>query len=104
MEDSRGLLGVVAPDRAQAAYLVAQEASPLHAIPPPLRLPGLDPDARYRVTAPKPQRPPERTSPTHRALFADGVVLPGAAWSAGFVPPPLPPESALVLHAAREGG
>lgn len=104
IEDCRSLLGVVATDRGAAAYLVAQEASPLCAIPPPLRLPGLDPEARYRVIAPVPQQIPERASSTHRALFEAGVVLPGGAWAAGFVPPPLPPESALILHAVREGG
>ncbi len=103
-EDCRSLLGVVAADRREAAYLVAQEASPLHAIPSPLRLPGLDPAMRYRVVAPPPQQMPERHSATHRALFGAGIVLPGAALAAGFVPPPMPPESALVLHAVREGG
>ncbi len=102
--DGRSLLGVVSPDGAAATYLVAQEASPRHAIPPPLRLPGLDADARYRVVAPAPQRPPARMSATHRELFAGGVTLPGGAWAAGMAPPPLLPESALVLHAVREGG
>ncbi len=104
IEDGRSLLGVVAEGGGEAAYLVAQEASAVHAIPPPLRLPGLDAVARYRVTAPPPQGVPHRASATHRALHADGILLPGAALAAGFVPPAMQPESALVLHAVREGG
>lgn len=105
IEDSRSLLGVVTPDRSEAAYLVAQEASPLRAIPAPLRLPGLDAAVRYRIHAPAPQRVPARVSATHRALFAAGVTLPGAALATGFVPPPMLPETALVLHVTRiEGG
>lgn len=105
LEDSRSLLGVVAPDRRAAAYLVAQEAAPLYAIPAPLCLPGLAPDARYRLVAPPPQRPVGRLAELHHALFADGIVLRGAALTqAGFVPPALPPESALVLHATQEEG
>ncbi len=104
VEDGRSLLGVVAEDGGEAAYLVAQEASAVHAIPPPLRLPGLDREARYRVTAPPPQGLPPRASATHRALHAGGIVLPGGALTAGFAPWPMEPESALVLHAAREGG
>ncbi len=105
MQDGRSLRGVVARDRGSAVYLAAQESSPLHAVPPPLRLPGLAAATRYRLTAPAPQLPPQRVSSAHRRLFGDGIVLAGdLLGSVGFVPPPLQPETALVLHAVREEG
>ena len=101
--DGRHVRGVVAHGGGHAVWLVAQTASPVQAIPPPLRLPGLA-DAPYRLTAPKPQTlVAHRPSATHRALFADGVTLPGGLLAtAGFVPPPLVAESALILEATRQ--
>lgn len=46
---SRLVLGVVAPDRGEALYSLATVAASRVAVRPPLRLPGLDPDRRYRV-------------------------------------------------------
>ena len=101
--DGRHVLGVMRPDHAEAAYLVTQEDSPHCVMPPPLRLPGLDPQTRYRVTAPPPQVAPDRVSPTHEQLFQDGIVLAGGVLHhVGFVPPPMAPASALVLHVTKE--
>ena len=100
--DGRYVLGVVRGD--EAAFLVTQERSPEWPIPPPLRLPGLDPDSTYRVTAPAPQTGQGlRLSETHKTLFADGLSFNGAVLRhVGFTPPALPPESALILHLTVE--
>ena len=42
--------GVYASDRSEALISFAVLASALSHTPPPLRLPGLDPDRRYRVS------------------------------------------------------
>ena len=100
--DGRYVLGVTNPQ--EAAFLVTQERSPEWPIPPPLRLPGLDADATYCVTAPAPQTGSGlRLSETHKNLFAAGVSFNGAVLrQVGFTPPPLPPESALILHLTVE--
>ncbi|MEL6893127.1 MAG: GH36 C-terminal domain-containing protein, partial [Actinomycetota bacterium] len=72
--------------------------------PPPLRAPGLDRDARYRVT----HVPivlaswgPSRTQPAWLGE-EDGVVLTGAQLVGhGIQPPVLNPESAVVIHLER---
>ena len=102
--DGRTLAGVVAPDASHAVYLVAQEADRARPHPAPLRLPGLQADASYRLRIPAPQRPDGRLSATHRALYADGVAATGGILAhAGFTPPPLPPEAAIILELRREG-
>jgi len=101
--DGRTLTGVVAEDRAQAVYRVAQEISPVRAYPAPLLLPGLLAAARYRVSAPAPQQPVAALSDTHQALYAGGLIMTGAVLDlVGFSPPPLWPETALILELVRE--
>ena len=101
--DGRTLTGVVAPDAGHAVYLLAQEADRARPYPAPLRLPGLQADASYRLRIPAPQRPHGRLSATHRALYADGIAVTGGALAhAGFTPPPLPPETAIILELNRE--
>ncbi|WP_428394921.1 alpha-galactosidase [Lichenicoccus sp.] len=94
----RSVRGVVSDDRRHAAYLVAQERREAWR-PPPLALPGLDPEQRYRLHAPPPQRLDARLSPAQRALFGEGLSLPGALLgSAGIALPEMQPESALILE------
>ncbi len=97
--DGRSVIGVLGDN---AVYRIVQAVSPLSAIAPPLRLPGLD-DAPYCIAAPEPQRCDfHKPSATHRALFDGGVVFNGRALGlAGFAPPPLVAESALILEATR---
>jgi alpha-galactosidase len=61
--------------------------------PPPFRLPGLDPRARYRVTEVRPEG--ESVPPVE----ASGLALA----SAGVAPPLRRPQSARILHAVRLG-
>jgi alpha-galactosidase len=49
--------GVVAPDRSAALFCYAQLATAVAAVPPAVRLPGLDPDRRYRVVLDEPAGP-----------------------------------------------
>ncbi len=101
--DGRTLAGVVAPDAGHAVYLIAQEADRARPHPAPLRLPGLQADASYRLRIPAPQRPDGKLSATHRALYAEGVAVAGGMLAhAGFMPPPLPPETAIILELRRE--
>jgi alpha-galactosidase len=94
--------GVVSRDRAHAVWLVAQETASDRRQRAPLRLPGLDDTAGYRLVIPPPQRPAGRTSPEQTRLFADGIRAPGALLShVGITLPLQPPESALVIEAVR---
>ena len=97
----RSLRGVVAADGHHGAFLLAQERTDPHRAPP-LALPGLDPHLTYRVQAPPPQHLDVRLSGSHRQLFGEGLVVPGALLaSAGIALPELQPETALVLELNR---
>jgi alpha-galactosidase len=99
IDDGRRLIGVVSHARATAAYIVVQETVRRRRSSPPYRLPGLDPERFYRVTAPSPQRPSGmRCNTAHKALWGDGLILSGAILSrVGLSLPLLLPESALVM-------
>ena len=89
--DGRSVRGVVARNGERAAFLVAQERMPIRRVPAPQCFPGLIGDARYRVTAPAPQR--TTVSP---------LVLSGGFLEAGGVClPVMEPETALVLEVER---
>lgn len=100
-EDGRQVHGVVAADRSEALFRVAQTGMMSAPGAVPLRLPGLDDGRIYRVTLPKPQAMPAfpRTLAADR-LAGDGLLLSGAMLhAAGLLLPPQKPDSALVLHA-----
>ena len=91
--------GVYATDRTEAIVAYVQLTTAPALAPAPLRLPGLDPDRRYRV-APIPL-PGGRTSPLGRGRLwlDDGLVLSGRQLAAhGVQLPVMTPESALLLH------
>jgi alpha-galactosidase len=92
--------GVVAADRRQAVFAIAQATRLGSRQPPPLHLPGLDPTARYRVRLPPPQRPSfHKPTEAQRALTGDGIVAAGAVLEQiGLGLPEQPPESALLLE------
>lgn len=82
--------GVYAPDRSEALVSYAQLRTGIGLLPPPLRLPGLDPDTSYVVTEVplglrRPPMAPLRLS--GRQLGAHGLQLPVVA-----------PESGVLLH------
>jgi alpha-galactosidase len=104
--DGRGGHGVVAADRGHALFAIVQEGRQPTRQPPPVRLPGLDPAAGYRVSAPGPQRPVlHKPTDAHRALLGDGIVAGGAAlMRVGMALPELQPETALLLELLTVSG
>ena len=101
----RSSLGVVDSAGGEALFGVYQTATGPYRIPPPLRLPGLDPGRGYRVRLDAPAPKGARlTTPALQALAGDGLMLPGAALtSVGLQLPALWPESALILHLQADG-
>ncbi|WP_308164465.1 alpha-galactosidase [Agromyces sp. ISL-38] len=100
--DSAALVhGVVAHDRSAAIFCYAQVAAAGGVLPSPALIPGLDPDARYRV---------RRVEPAGRApamqhadpMWVDGVITTGAALATiGLRPPILHPEQAILIEIVR---
>jgi alpha-galactosidase len=92
--------GVVAADRSAAVYAYVTLATTVDTIPAPLRLPGLDPAVRYRVSVPGALAPP--TGMVLRQpdwLRAGEVTLPGSVLTGYGLPAPLlNPAQALVLE------
>jgi alpha-galactosidase len=98
-DPSFALHGVVAPDRADALYALVQLATPLTSVPGQLRLPGLDPDRRYRVAAQPPGDSPVLRQRQPPGWLATGVELPGRVLAeAGLRAPALNPEQLLLLR------
>jgi alpha-galactosidase len=91
--------GIVAQDRSEALFEFALLARPSTWPPGLVRVPGLDPDTRYRVTSVGP-RAPFSTNNTAPSWQADGgVVLSGRALAAvGVQAPPLQPEHSALLR------
>jgi alpha-galactosidase len=96
--------GVVAQDRSEGLFGFVMMDRSTTWPPGPVRLPGLDPDARYRLT---PVGPAAGTEPlegtTDRPAWQrGGQVHSGRALAAaGVVPPPLRPDHAALLHVQR---
>ncbi|WP_237321137.1 alpha-galactosidase [Streptomyces sp. JJ36] len=99
------LHGVVAADGSDALFALVATGTSEFCPPGPVRLPGLDPAARYRVRPQPPGDVPE--GPGGRRGGApwwtpDGVVLPGRVLeSAGLQAPVLFPERLVLLRATR---
>jgi alpha-galactosidase len=95
--------GVYAPDRSEALVSFARLTTSTSLTPPSLTLPGLDPDASYRV-APVPVAGrtfsgPSRTVPS---WFADGARVSGRSLAAsGLQLPAMHPETAVLIHLQR---
>jgi alpha-galactosidase len=90
--------GVYAADRSEALVSVALLASAPSLTPPPLLLPGLDPDRVYTVR--HVPLPGERWGPARRqpAWLADGLQMSGRQLAiVGIQPPVLHPESAVLI-------
>ncbi|MEV0902650.1 alpha-galactosidase [Actinoplanes sp. NPDC049802] len=92
------LHGVVAQDRTHAVFALVALGSPRSALPPPIRLPGLDPDRLYTV---RPVGVPPRTLQDAPPpwLAAGSATLPGRVLAEVGLPAPLlTPEQALLLE------
>ncbi|MEP2370602.1 MAG: alpha-galactosidase [Ilumatobacter sp.] len=94
--------GVYATDRSHAIVSFAQLTTASSLTPPPLRMPGLDPDARYRVEhlpIPGERWGAARVQP---AWLSGGIALTGRQLAVhGVQPPVLHPESAVLLTLTR---
>ncbi len=94
--------GVYAADRSEGIIAFAQLTTASSLTPPPLRLPGLQRDATYRIEhlrIPGERWGSARTSPS---WLADGVALTGRQLAAhGVQPPTLNPESVVLFKLTR---
>ena len=92
--------GVYASDRSEALVSFAVIATASSLTPPPLLLPGLDPERQYRVVRlelPGDHVQPGRTQPSW--CRPGGVTLSGAALAiVGIQPPAMHPETAMLIH------
>ena len=104
-DPARWVHGVVAPDRGRAVYAVVQMATSSQALPGRTRLPGLDPDATYRLT---PLRPGHRADGPGTELpwwHGDGPLLTGRVLAeVGVQTPALHPERLVLLQVRRVDG
>ncbi|MGX7347139.1 alpha-galactosidase [Acetobacter pasteurianus] len=96
----RVVRGVTAQDRSAAVFLIAQSGAGKARSAAPVRLPGLDPNRRYRVIAPTPQKlTGNNPSAANRALFDKGIVVSGAVLQEmGLTLPRLYPAQAFILE------
>jgi alpha-galactosidase len=102
-EAGRGGHGVVAPDKGEALFAVVQLIASRLRISPPVRLPGLDPEAVYRLSLAG-LSPPHVKFKTQglRALKEGSLSVPGAILSnVGLQIPILPPQTVLLIHLQR---
>jgi alpha-galactosidase len=91
--------GVVAPDRSDALFALVQLTTPETSVPGAVRLPGLDPARRYRVSAQAPGDRPAGRGIHPPPWLAEGVTLPGAVLEhTGVRAPALFPEQLLLLR------
>jgi alpha-galactosidase len=100
------LHGVVAADGSDALFALAALDTSAGYPPGPFRLPGLDPDSRYRVRPQAPGDLPDGNAHHWGAHLPwwtpEGVVLPGRVLaSAGLQAPVLHPERLVLLRATR---
>jgi alpha-galactosidase len=98
-EDGYVAHGVYAADRSEAVVSFAVLRSPASQTPPPLRLPGLDPDRSYEVRH-LPLAGDVAGTGRHRPAWMDrGVLLTGRQLAeVGVQPPALYPERAVLIH------
>jgi alpha-galactosidase len=90
--------GVLSADRTRAVIALVQLTTAPSLVPAPLRIPGLDPDRRYRVT--HLALPGERTGPAAGvpSWLTDGIIATGRHLAVvGLQPPVLYPASAVLL-------
>ncbi|NEE00737.1 alpha-galactosidase [Phytoactinopolyspora halotolerans] len=97
--------GVVAADRSRAIYAIVQLATSVQSPTGPVRLPGLDPDARYRLAPLAPGDIPEGPARSPLPWWEHGVTLPGRVLAdLGVQAPTLHPERLVLVEAVRVDG
>lgn len=90
---------VVAPDRREALALLARVDQAVAGAAAPVRLPGLDPAARYRVTLPEPWPGRAARQLADPDRWRAGPILSGEALArAGLRLPLVHPETAWLVH------
>ena len=99
-DPAQAVHGIVALDRSHAVYAVAMLGAPVSALAAPVRLPGLDGSATYRVEPLFLGGSPRVVQDAPPPWFAaGGVDLPGAVLSEIGLPAPLlSPQQALMLE------
>ncbi|MEU4819797.1 alpha-galactosidase [Micromonospora aurantiaca] len=99
--------GVVAHDRNHAVYAVSRVATSAAQVPGAVRLPGLDPQRRYRICPPAGVPEPallELSPPGWLAWPGDGITVSGSVLgTVGVQLPALHPEQALLLEVTVVG-
>ncbi|GAA3939885.1 alpha-galactosidase [Microbacterium soli] len=99
------LTGVVSSDRRHALYRLARTGTGEWAVPPALRLPGLDPRLVYRLHVIEALSAQQYLDVRPVPWLAEGVTLPGALLeTVGVRTPLLAPASALVLELIASDG
>jgi len=94
--------GVVAADRSAAVYSLAQVATSVQSPAGLLRLPGLDPEATYRVAPLTPGDHVDGPALSGPQWWAEGAVLPGRVLGElGVQAPTLHPERMVLLEVTR---
>lgn len=97
--------GVVAPDRSRAVYAFVQTATSVASPPGPVVLPGLDPDATYRLAPLAPGDALEGPAESSLPWWDSGAVLPGRVLTTvGVQAPTLFPERVVLVEARRVRG
>ncbi len=95
---------VVAPDRGEALALLARVDQALCGASAPVRLRGLDPAARYRITLPEPWPSRAARQLAEPDWWRAGPILSGAVLAqAGLRLPLVHPETAWLVHLERVG-
>jgi alpha-galactosidase len=94
--------GVVAPDASRAVFAVVQLATSVQAPTGPVRLPGLDPDARYHLAPLPPGDVIDGPAQSPLPWWTSGVDLPGRVITeVGVQAPTLHPERLVLIEARR---
>ena len=94
--------GVVAPDASRAIYALVQLVTAVQAPSGPVRLPGLDPDARYHLAPLPPGDRIDGPGMSPLPWWSSGVDLPGRVLAdVGVQAPTLHPERLVLLEARR---
>ncbi|MEU4243502.1 alpha-galactosidase [Actinoplanes sp. NPDC026619] len=99
-DESLWVHGVVAADRSEAVYALVAMSTGVWSPPGRVRLPGLDPEAAYRIAPLPPGDRPEGPARNPLSWWRDGAVLSGRSLAvAGVQAPVLFPERLVLIRA-----